>query len=84
MGFDTGLSTTHIIPIILKDEQLTLRAKEMLFANGILVSAVRPPTVPSGTSRIRIALSTKCSNADIEKFLMVMNKINYVLQQHYK
>lgn len=46
-----------IIPVILGDEQATLAASAALLERGMLVPAIRPPTVPSGTSRLRIALS---------------------------
>lgn len=63
MGFDIGQSTTHIIPVILGDEAAALAARDALFARGLVVSAVRPPTVPPGSSRLRIAL---CANHDDE------------------
>lgn len=74
-GFDTGSSTTHIIPIILGTEERTLQMKEKLLQQNILVSAVRPPTVPPSKSRLRLALTTKHSAADIEKLLSVMETL---------
>jgi len=56
-GFDTGGSVTQIIPIILGDEAGTVSVSGKLEENGILASAIRPPTVPQGASRIRISLS---------------------------
>ncbi len=56
LGFDTGRSHTHIIPVILGDNAATLRARDHLLASGVLVSAIRPPTVPLGTARLRLAL----------------------------
>ena len=50
MGLDTGASTTHIVPVILGDEQRTLKARDKLQQRGINVSAVRPPTVPPHTA----------------------------------
>lgn len=58
MGLDTGASTTHIVPVILGDEQRTLRARDKLQQRGINVSAVRPPTVPPNTARLRMALAS--------------------------
>ncbi|MFH1066542.1 MAG: 8-amino-7-oxononanoate synthase [bacterium] len=74
-GFDTGASTTHIIPIILGTEEKTLQAKEKLLQKNILVSAIRPPTVPPSKSRLRLALTTKHSNEDIEKFLSAISEL---------
>jgi len=74
LGFNTGFSKTHIIPIILENEEKTLDLQEYLFNKKIIVSAIRPPTVPSFTSRIRIALSLSHSASDIEKLLEVLKK----------
>ncbi len=62
LGFDVGHSTTHIIPVILGNNATALRAREYLLAHGILVAAIRPPAVPQGTARLRLAL-----RADMEE-----------------
>jgi 8-amino-7-oxononanoate synthase len=46
-----------ILPVIVGDEQRALDASAALLEEGLLVPAIRPPTVPPGTSRLRIALS---------------------------
>ena len=46
-----------IIPIIIGESRRTLELSETLFRRGILVVAIRPPAVPRGTSRLRIAVS---------------------------
>lgn len=56
LGFDTGRSVTQIIPVILKDNRRALVAKEFLMEMGLFVAAIRPPTVPDGTARLRISL----------------------------
>lgn len=56
-GFNTGQSVTQIIPIILGDEARTVSVSGKLEENGILASAIRPPTVPPGASRVRLSLS---------------------------
>jgi 8-amino-7-oxononanoate synthase len=48
---------TPIIPVVLGDEHAALAAARNLLDQGILVPAIRPPTVPPGTSRLRVALS---------------------------
>lgn len=53
-----------IVPIVLGDETAALAAAADLFERGILIPAIRPPTVPPGTSRLRIALSA-AHNADM-------------------
>jgi len=59
IGLDTGPSTTQIIPVILKDNNMVLNKKAKLLDNNIHVSAVRPPTVPVGSARLRLSL---CAN----------------------
>jgi len=56
LGFDTGASLTQIIPIILGDNERVLKAKEFLIGKGLYVSAIRPPTVPVGSARLRLSL----------------------------
>ena len=53
-GFDTGESETHIIPLLFGEPGTATAVSEGALANGVLVSAIRPPTVPSGTSRLRL------------------------------
>lgn len=65
MGLDTGASSTQIVPVLVGDERRALALSEALEARGVLVTAIRPPTVPRGTSRLRIALSAAHTRADI-------------------
>lgn len=75
LGFGPGASTTHIIPVLLGSPERTLAAKNALEAKGILVSAVRPPTVPQGTSRLRIGLSASHTDADINRLLAALESL---------
>ena len=67
---ETGLtlcdSDTAIQPIIIGDVEKTLQLSDFLFDNGLLVTAIRPPTVPKGTARLRITLSATHTKAQIE------------------
>ncbi len=74
-GFDCGDSTTHIIPIFIDEEDRTMQAKQVLLNHGILVSAIRPPTVPPKTSRLRIALQINHTWEDIDRLIRVMESI---------
>jgi 8-amino-7-oxononanoate synthase len=71
-GLDTGASATQIVPVILGDERRTLAAAAALEERGLLGIAIRPPTVPAGTSRIRFALSAAHADADIERLAATM------------
>ncbi|WPX97885.1 aminotransferase class I/II-fold pyridoxal phosphate-dependent enzyme [Candidatus Fokinia crypta] len=68
-GFDTGASTTHIIPIILKGEKICLQIQDELLKQKIIVSGIRPPTVPYNSSRLRIALTSKHQLQDVERLV---------------
>ncbi|AHX11525.1 aminotransferase class I and II family protein [Neorickettsia helminthoeca str. Oregon] len=75
--YDVGTSATHIIPLILKEEEKTTELQRILLGKGFRVSAVRPPTVPANTSRIRIALCTFHSEEDTSSLVRCMdNKIS--------
>ena len=76
LGFNVGNSTTHIIPIILGEEKLCLKVKEELLEDKIIVSAIRPPTVPPNSSRLRIALTVTHKPEDIERLLDSLRKKN--------
>lgn len=62
-------SETPIQPIIIRNTEQTLALSAYLLQNGILVNAIRPPTVPENTSRLRISLSALHSENDIDKLL---------------
>jgi len=57
IGIDTAASSTQIIPALVGDATASLDLAASLRARGVLAVAIRPPTVPAGTSRIRFALS---------------------------
>lgn len=66
LGLPLSTSATSIQPLILGDEARTLRWAMRLQQQGLLVGAIRPPTVPNGEARLRITLSARhtCSNID--------------------
>jgi 8-amino-7-oxononanoate synthase len=71
LGYATGNSSTQIIPVLLGDEDETLRMGAKLERAGFLATPIRPPTVPAGTSRIRIALSSAHTREQIESLIEV-------------
>ncbi len=74
-GFNIGTSQTHIIPVILKDEKACLSVQKSLFHEKIIVSCIRPPTVPPGSSRLRIALTINHRLQDLERLEKVLKKV---------
>jgi 8-amino-7-oxononanoate synthase len=75
LKMNIGLSNSHIVPIIVGEEKQAIALKDRLLENKILVSCIRPPTVPPGTSRLRIALNSTHSKSDIYKLLEVLQKV---------
>ncbi len=75
LGFNTGLSNTHIIPIILGEEKLAMHIKQFLVKHNIIVSYIRPPTVPSGTSRLRIALTLAHTLEDLNQLIAAFKQL---------
>ena len=69
LGFDTGRSDSQIIPLVLGSNDTALGFATALSAAGFAVRAIRPPTVPAGTSRIRISLNAKLSKGDMDSFV---------------
>ena len=66
MGWRTGASNTQIIPVMVGDEMAVLALSSHLKSKGVLATAIRPPTVPKGQSRIRLALSANHTMAHLE------------------
>lgn len=59
-------STVPIVPLIIGDDQRAIAASKRLFDAGFYVPAIRPPTVPEGTARLRISLSAEHSDEMID------------------
>ncbi len=64
-----GASVSPIVPIILRDEVRTLAASRALEARGFMVTAIRPPTVPAGTARLRVTLSASHEEAQVDALI---------------
>lgn len=64
-GRDLGASESFIIPVILGDESAVLAAQDQLRDRGIFVAAIRPPTVPWGSARLRLSLTADLDEADV-------------------
>ncbi len=72
MGFDTMNSSTPIIPILVKDPVQAVAMSKQLLQKGIFVHAIRPPTVPMGTSRLRLTVTVTHTQEDLEQLLNAM------------
>jgi len=66
-GVNIGASSTQIVPVIVGEAEAALALSQALAANGLQASAIRPPTVPPGTSRLRIALHASHTREDVDR-----------------
>lgn len=61
-----------IVPVVIGDEQATLAAARSLLDQGLLVPAIRPPTVAPGTSRLRVALSAAHTDDQVDALVRAL------------
>ncbi|MFG0630742.1 8-amino-7-oxononanoate synthase [Pseudomonas sp. xss_2] len=69
IGLQLMDSPTPIQPILIGDSARALRLSRMLRERGLLVTAIRPPTVPAGSARLRVTLSAAHSEAQVQLLL---------------
>jgi len=69
LGLPLAGSATPIQPVIAGTPERALRWSRYLEACGILVSAIRPPTVPAGSARLRVTFSAAHEEADVDRLL---------------
>jgi glycine C-acetyltransferase/8-amino-7-oxononanoate synthase len=65
-GLDVGASETQIIPLVIGEADATVRASERALAHGVFAQAIRPPTVPQGGSRIRLAVMASHTKTELK------------------
>ncbi|MBU6467941.1 MAG: 8-amino-7-oxononanoate synthase [Betaproteobacteria bacterium] len=75
MQSDSVLSETAIHPIILGDNQRVMYCMSKLLEENIWVPAIRPPTVPVGSARLRISLCANHELSDIDRLMDVLSKV---------
>jgi 8-amino-7-oxononanoate synthase len=64
-----------VVPVVLGDEATAMAASATLLEAGLLVPAIRPPTVPEGTSRLRVALSAAHTDEQIDRLAAALHRI---------
>ncbi|MEP1894448.1 MAG: 8-amino-7-oxononanoate synthase [Alloalcanivorax venustensis] len=69
LGYTLIDSDTPIQPILIGDDGAALALSRALAEHGVLVSAIRPPTVPEGQARLRVTLSAAHREADVDRLL---------------
>jgi glycine C-acetyltransferase len=75
LGFDTGVSTTPITPVMLGEAPLAQQFSRDLFEAGVFAMAIGYPTVPQGKARIRVMISAAHSKDDLDKGLEAFAKV---------
>jgi 8-amino-7-oxononanoate synthase len=71
-GWQAPVGESPVVPVRLDDEDAALALAGALREAGIYVAAVRPPTVPAGTSRLRFSLKRTFTRAEMERVLAAM------------
>lgn len=66
---------THIIPVLLGDNALAMRFAAALLERGVLAHAIRPPTVPPGTARLRVTPMATHTDAQIDRALAAFTEV---------
>ena len=74
MGFNTLESETQIIPIMIGPPETAVAMARYLFDENIFIQAIRPPTVPEGSSRLRITVTATHTVEDLKQALDVLEK----------
>ena len=75
LGVDTGKSTTHIIPVIIGSSKDTLRISKDLYDRGFFIAAIRPPTVPEGSARLRISVQSDHTKEQLDGLVEAIEEI---------
>ena len=68
-------SDTAIQPLMIGDAENTVRISNKLFDEGFLVTAIRPPTVPEGSARLRITLTAAHTEEQVDRLLETLGKL---------
>jgi len=77
-GFDVGGSDSHIVPLVLGSNETALRFAAALSSAGFAVRAIRPPTVPAGTARLRLSMNAELSLDDVDALMNAVEEARTV------
>jgi glycine C-acetyltransferase/8-amino-7-oxononanoate synthase len=70
--FEVAGSTTQIVPLVIGDARQAMHICELAIERGVFAQAIRPPTVPEGTSRLRLAVMASHSRAELREAAQVL------------
>src|SRR5919198_514948 len=72
--FEVSGSTTQVVPLVIGDAHQAMRICELAIERGVFAQAIRPPTVPDGTSRLRLAVMASHSKAELRDAAQVLGR----------
>jgi glycine C-acetyltransferase/8-amino-7-oxononanoate synthase len=72
-GMEAGDSETQIVPLVVGDAGAAMDACERALERGVFAQAIRPPTVPEGTSRLRLAVMASHTEAELRRAASVLS-----------
>jgi len=81
LGLDTGNSTTHIIPVIIGSSEDTLAVSNQLYERGFFIAAIRPPTVPADSARLRISVQSDHTKERLDSLCHALGEIMKDMEQ---
>jgi 8-amino-7-oxononanoate synthase len=73
-GFEVAGSTTQIVPLVVGDAKHAMGISELAIERGVFAQAIRPPTVPEGTSRLRLAVMASHTRAELREAAQVLGR----------
>jgi len=74
-GIDVKFFGTPVMSLMVGEEEKALKLRDKLLEKGFFVQAIRPPTVPEGTSRLRITINYNHSYKDIERLCEALGEL---------
>lgn len=81
MGIATSGSSTPIVPLIVGEPAAAVELSRKLEEEGLLVPAIRPPSVPEGTSRLRISLTAGHNEEDVRRLVEALRQHSLLAQR---
>ncbi|KAA0259586.1 8-amino-7-oxononanoate synthase [Deferribacter autotrophicus] len=79
LGFNTLNSSTQIIPVIIGDRKKLFMAKDFLIKKGVFAAAIRPPSVPINTERLRISLRADLTDDELNLIIQAFKELSQCL-----
>lgn len=81
-GIDIGASASQIVPVIVGENAAAIRSAQLLNEAGFAVRAIRPPTVPEGSARLRISITCALQQGDVARLARELISIHAQLHEN--